>query len=497
MLNPSDKELDRLSREAAEHFEPDEMISSWEQIVPRLDREIGVRPNSSFRNFGRGPVAYGIIILALAGISFFFLKQKQAGLRERNPVSVSAEQGSANQDAQKSGAASGNTDAKQSDQRNDASSRSITPGSDTKPEGSHALSPENPAHAETTNAVASNLNRHTTEKGADPGLSPSGSSDKQGRKNNINGRSTATGSTLAILPPLAIQEKPAGKSDVNGNLNKTVQHANESGSSAAQQQHAGASRDVLMAPIAGIVPPTDQNVTVSDASLRNHSKPSVQLSAAAISQSKNTQRVLRMSRALKIGLLYGSDVTSVNSVAPDKLSNSFGLTIGYQFFDHLSINTGAIYTQKYYSANGKDFHHAVNSVPYPIDLEYVTGNCNMWEIPLTLRYDFDRVGNTTFFVNGGASTYFMMHENYVYYFHYSGSPYQTPEKNYNTNEGYLFAVIDFSLGVEQKISKSFSLQVEPFVKIPTKGVGLGKLDLSSYGVNFSLRFAPLLKTSRK
>jgi hypothetical protein len=53
------------------------------------------------------------------------------------------------------------------------------------------------------------------------------------------------------------------------------------------------------------------------------------------------------------------------------------------------------------------------------------------------------------------------------------------------------------MGVEQKLSKSLSLQVEPYVKIPVKGVGLGEVDLSSYGVNLSLRFAPLLKTSRK
>jgi hypothetical protein len=208
---------------------------------------------------------------------------------------------------------------------------------------------------------------------------------------------------------------------------------------------------------------------------------------------------LRMNRALKIGLMYGSDVTAVHSVAPEKLSNSFGLTVGYQFYDHLSVNTGAIYTQKNYSANGKDFHHTMPGLNYPV--EYVTGNCNMWEVPLTLRYDFDRVANTTFFINGGASTYFMMHENYVYYTHavynWTLVPVQTPAIPYNTNQSYLFAVIDFSLGVEQKISKSFSLQVEPFVKIPTKGIGYGKLDLSSYGINFSLRFAPLLKTSRK
>jgi hypothetical protein len=126
----------------------------------------------------------------------------------------------------------------------------------------------------------------------------------------------------------------------------------------------------------------------------------------------------------------------------------------------------------------------------------------MWEIPLTLRYDFDRINNTTLFINGGASSYLMRHESYVFYGHtyYNGmaTRWQSPNSiPYDTKENYLFSVIDFSVGVEQRISKSISLQVEPYVKIPVKGVGLGEVDLSSYGVNLSLRFAPLLKSTRK
>src|SRR6516162_9182019 len=81
MLNPSDKELDRLSREAAEHFEPDEQILSWDQLVPRLDREIGAKPNVGFRIFGRGSVSFVVAVIAIIGVSILVFKQhKTSGI---------------------------------------------------------------------------------------------------------------------------------------------------------------------------------------------------------------------------------------------------------------------------------------------------------------------------------------------------------------------------------------------------------------------------------
>jgi hypothetical protein len=56
--------------------------------------------------------------------------------------------------------------------------------------------------------------------------------------------------------------------------------------------------------------------------------------------------------------------------------------------------------------------------------------------------------------------------------------------------------VSLSIGVEQQFSNSFSLQVEPFVKLPISGIGYGNLQLTSYGLAFSLRFSPVLGKSR-
>jgi len=43
MLNLSDKELDRLSREAANQHDPGDLVGpqSWERLELRLDKELG------------------------------------------------------------------------------------------------------------------------------------------------------------------------------------------------------------------------------------------------------------------------------------------------------------------------------------------------------------------------------------------------------------------------------------------------------------------------
>src|SRR5882724_1805793 len=116
MLNLSDKELDRLSREAAEQYEPDEEISSWEKLEQQLSREIEDKPPATPTRFGARPLGYGALLLLLVGASYFLLKtgndsksstlnkvstetNKQAGDKRNNPAQNShAENQQANAD---------------------------------------------------------------------------------------------------------------------------------------------------------------------------------------------------------------------------------------------------------------------------------------------------------------------------------------------------------------------------------------------------------------
>ena len=51
MSNLSDKEIDRLSREAADSYEPDDSSLSWSRLEQKLARQMPERPPET--RFGR------------------------------------------------------------------------------------------------------------------------------------------------------------------------------------------------------------------------------------------------------------------------------------------------------------------------------------------------------------------------------------------------------------------------------------------------------------
>ena len=74
MSNLSDKEIDRLSREAADSYEPNDSSLSWSRLEQKLAQQMPERPPDGFR-FGRmNPFVWGPAIILLAGASFFFVK---------------------------------------------------------------------------------------------------------------------------------------------------------------------------------------------------------------------------------------------------------------------------------------------------------------------------------------------------------------------------------------------------------------------------------------
>src|ERR1700761_1766543 len=91
MLNLSDKDLDRLSREAAEEHEPGDIGGprSWDKLEIRLDRELGrISLNSprGLRGFRRLPFYFTPTVLLLLGISYYFIRSnKQRGVSSGSP----------------------------------------------------------------------------------------------------------------------------------------------------------------------------------------------------------------------------------------------------------------------------------------------------------------------------------------------------------------------------------------------------------------------------
>src|ERR1700742_1597973 len=77
MLNLSDKELDRLSREAAQEHDPGDVLGprSWERLEPRLDGDLGKFSPNPMRAVRRLPFYYASAFILLLGVTAYFVRQ--------------------------------------------------------------------------------------------------------------------------------------------------------------------------------------------------------------------------------------------------------------------------------------------------------------------------------------------------------------------------------------------------------------------------------------
>jgi len=99
-------------------------------------------------------------------------------------------------------------------------------------------------------------------------------------------------------------------------------------------------------------------------------------------------------------------------------------------------------------------------------------------------------------VNAGFSSYFMMKQTYIYFFHNGLRPLAYKIED-NEQVNYWFKVANISLGLESDMGKGFSFQAEPFFKLPLKNMGIDNLKLNSYGFLLSFRYSPILNRTKK
>jgi hypothetical protein len=211
--------------------------------------------------------------------------------------------------------------------------------------------------------------------------------------------------------------------------------------------------------------------------------------SAISSKKKNNDPV---TRGLQIGLTYAPDYSNVRFTHRDRVGYNAGLTVGYRFNKRWSVNTGVIITKKNYTAFGKDYHPPKGYWTYNVYLNTVNANCNMIDIPLNVRYDFISNKKNHAFISTGLSTYFMNKETYDYHFTYNGV-YGRDQRSYDYKTKHWFSILNVSTGYERSINRRFSLQLEPYLKIPVKGLGFGKVNLNSYGAYFSVKYQLLSK----
>jgi len=516
MLNLSDKDLDRMSREAASEHDPGDIVGprSWDKLEIRLDRHLGHVTPRPVRGFYRLPFYYAPVVLLILGASYYFIKnhksQKEASsgsppLTLVKPAPTGADKPSTSSQNPTQPDRSTSTlvlppaaNAKQPT----APAAGTGPGHDLTAGGSTASATSTASAAPAALASGSSsstapatgssaagrptrTHRHPATNGHDrsanssTGFAPARPDHKAAAKNFVGPASPRPSSSVpsgyigrALARPLL--ERP---------LASTAGTSPQSGATPPSAAHL-----LSLSTVRGPVP-TKRPGSVSDSALRA-------FTAKATPTPIQRKGGLHINRSLQIGILAAPDFSSVSSMSGDKPGSSIGLTADYQFAHRWYVGSGLLLDRKNYAAAPQNFHvpQGYDGMPY---INYVKGSFSMLEIPLNLRYDFSVAGNTLFFATAGLSSYVATTESCNYYYFPNPSGRQGSKNlHYANRPDYLFSALNLSVGVEMGINNTMSVLVAPYVKVPVRNIGFGQVQLSSVGINFIFEFTPVLSRSK-
>ena len=468
MSNLSDKEIDRLSRDAAEFYEPGESTMSWSKLEQKLAVEMPERPPDGIR-FGRiSPFIWGAAILIVAGISFYSVK-KIAYPESSTPTQQTVKKDKAGADKELTDYSSENNSLHTND------NNPVVPAS-TEKQGNEQRNRDlkkDHGHVATESA---------TSAGKEKSYLAKQSLIAARTKNQQKTGATRKKGYLALTSVAATTTVAAT--------------TNSSDFSTATEVKNGFSNGISKNYQLSMLLPDKSNARLgyvmgNDSMLNHFSKNEVAI----------PQKIMHINRSLSIGFFFGPDYTAAGGIANNDLGNNIGITIGYYLNKRLSVNSGIFYSNKFFWSKAPPLRPAQNNgltyayAPVP-SVENINGAASLYEIPLTLRYDFKNIGKSKFFINAGVSSYLIQSQSYIYFYH-SPSRSAAWKITDNTPANYWFGVGDFSVGLEQDLGKGFTFQVEPFLRTPFKEMGINNLKMTSYGVLLGFRFSPALgKTKR-
>ena len=224
------------------------------------------------------------------------------------------------------------------------------------------------------------------------------------------------------------------------------------------------------------------SVLVAAMTLKTKKTPEIMLTPQTTAATgKPAPGKIQSSKGFYIGFLAGPDLSSVDFQSIKQPGFSLGLIAGYRINHRFSVETGVLWDKKYYYSTGSYFNKSNTSIPPSETIQSLNGYCNMFEIPLLLRYDFAVKNNHGFYAKAGFSSYLMKKEYYDINAIYNGGNVSYPY-SYDNSTKNILSIFQLSAGYEYNISQQTKMQIEPYIKIPLQGIGIGEMPISSVGL---------------
>lgn len=221
-------------------------------------------------------------------------------------------------------------------------------------------------------------------------------------------------------------------------------------------------------------------------------------SAIAQNNEKMKKNKTKKNNSFFFNLSTGPDVSFAGNDKLGKMKFFAGAGLGYTFNNRVTIRTGFYSGRKIYTASPGAYHAPASFYTYYPYLEKIDADCKVYEIPLSISYNFGQKEKRNWFVSAGLSSYLMKKETYNYFYKYTATgPTQSRKWTIDNENKHYFSTFTLSGGYQRNISKSISVMLEPYIKLPLSGVGYGKVKLNSGGVLFSIGIKPFATKKSK
>ena len=545
MYKPDEKDIDRLSREAAEHYHAPGK-PNWNALQQILDNELPQEKEKKRRGFLFFFLLLMGLSLAVSGLWYGTHNINRKSVIAGAAPTKAAKRQTAPAKATAAGPVAAGDNTRQLDNHTAADGNAVAaaPGAEeNKPGVPAGNTPDSKRPLmEKENGAANSLAGRLP--GAANAHQPSGGTNIEKNK-TANSRPLQTAASTKKINTVAAHSSK-GATD-NNTSTTTLQPNKKQAHSGSSQQHisitgmAGSYKDGIAAnrpykkgsgrkkgTTATTVTPeekaTDETATASTAgnsldktatTTENNNTGIVQADATTTSNkkgavqpvmpdtavntiAKNTapaakKKAAKNQKAINIGLVAGMDFSTVKFTHGDNAGYTFGLTGGYQFSKKWAVYTGALYTKKNYALDGSDYHPPKHYWTQYVKLETVEGYCKMWEFPLLARYTVNPGAKIAFFASTGLSTYIMKEQAYNYNYKTNAGQAMSAAWTNDSTFNHVFSILHLSAGIEKQLGKHMNWQIEPYAKIPLGGVGFGNIRLSSFGINLSVQYRKVLK----
>jgi hypothetical protein len=202
---------------------------------------------------------------------------------------------------------------------------------------------------------------------------------------------------------------------------------------------------------------------------------------------KKTDTIQRSSK-LYWGIVFGPGINRVKNQRLEKPGFDIGIMAGISLLKgKASVETGLLYTQKYYFSDGKyfDMDKTGGAMPPGMEVMSLEGSSKLFEVPVKFRYRVLQKNRSGVFLSTGISSYLMTKEKNDYQAMMNGNE-ENMVGSYDENCRYVAVMANFGAEYNYKIGKHTQIRIEPYIQIPLQGIGIGSMPVMTTGLHFGI-----------